>query len=203
MVDVRNLGGFFNILVGGVLVAVLEILGDSAGEKPGVLQDHTEQSADLGTTQLVDWRVVDSDVTGIWFVEAHQKIDNCSFAGAGWANDGDLLARQNLGGEIFNDWTFFVVAKVDVMELDGTFDFFNRLLGFIGWFCSLGCFGSSGFGFSNRCIVLRETPASTASSFWVKPCLLRSIAIFFEMFKYTTSFKEYSRMLRTSTNDVF
>ncbi len=92
VVDVGRLGGRDDLLLGGVLAAVGDVLADRAAEQPGVLQHHAEGPAQVVAGHLAGVDAVDGDAPAVDLVEAHQQVDERRLAGAGRADDRDRLA---------------------------------------------------------------------------------------------------------------
>ena len=72
--------------------AVADVLHDRAVVEPGILQDHAEHAAQVAAGEIPDVVAVHQDGAAVDIVEAHQQLDHGGLAGAGWADDGDLLA---------------------------------------------------------------------------------------------------------------
>ncbi len=91
VVHVGGLGGCDDLFVGGVRAAVADVLHDGAVEQPGILQHHAEHAAQVVARELLDVVPVHQDGAAVDIVEAHQQLDHGGLAGAGRADDGDLL----------------------------------------------------------------------------------------------------------------
>ena len=97
-VDVGDLGGLEDLGVGGVGVAVAEVLPDRVSEQPGVLEHHAELRPQLPAGDGRDVVPVEGDPASVELVEPQQQVDQRRLAGPGRSDDGHRLAR--LGGEV-------------------------------------------------------------------------------------------------------
>ena len=85
--------------------------------KPGILQDHAEHAAQIAAGEILDVVAIHQDGAAVDIIEAHQQFDHGGLAGAGRADDGDLLAGFGVEGEIVDDDLIRAVAEVDILEI--------------------------------------------------------------------------------------
>ena len=110
--------------VGHAGEVVGEVFTDRALEQPRVLQHHAEQALHVLALDVRRRDAVDFDAAVRQLVEAHQQIDHRRLARAGGADDGDLLAGGDVGGEVLDDDLIrgIRVAEADVLEIDRAAD---------------------------------------------------------------------------------
>ena len=85
---------------------------------------------DILPAQLGGRNAVDADAAAVQLEKAHEQIDHGGLARAGRADDGDLLAGPDVGGEVlYDDFIRRVgIAEPDVLELDGALHIRERFL---------------------------------------------------------------------------
>ena len=70
---------------------------------------------------------VDGNFAAVDLIEAHQQVDQRSFAGAGAAHDRDLLARLCRKADILHQDLLGVIAKADMFKGDVAFGALQNL----------------------------------------------------------------------------
>ena len=116
MVGVGSLGGGDHFFIGGIQSAIADVLHDGALEQPCVLQHHAEALTQGAAVKVPHIVAIQGDGTGIHIIEAHEQLDHGSFARAGRADDGHLLAGLDLTAEIVDDGLVRGVAEADMAE---------------------------------------------------------------------------------------
>ncbi len=91
-IHVRDPGGLVDLLVGGIRIAVPQVVADRAAEQPGVLQHHADVGAELVAREAGDVTPVEGDPTRVELVEPHDEVHERRLARTGRADDGDGLA---------------------------------------------------------------------------------------------------------------
>ena len=109
VVGVGELGRRDALLVGGVQVAVADVVHHGAGEQVGVLQHDAERAAQVGLADLVDVDAVVADLAVGDVVEAVDEVGDGRLARTGGADKRDLLARLGKHGHAVQH---FVVGRV-------------------------------------------------------------------------------------------
>ena len=71
---------------------------------------------DVLSGQLADRNVVDEDPAGVDLVKTHQKVDDGRLAGAGGADDRDLLTRLDIRGKVLDDHSVGVIAELHMLK---------------------------------------------------------------------------------------
>ncbi len=115
-VGVGQLGGGDALLVGGVQVAVADVLHHRAGEQVGVLEDDAQAAAQVGLLDLVDVDAVVADLAVGDVIEAVDEVGDGGLARAGGAHKGDLLARLGPQADVVEDQLVLVIAEVHVVK---------------------------------------------------------------------------------------
>ena len=105
------------LLVGGVQLAVADVVANGAVEQPRVLQHHAEQAAQIVAREIADVRAADLDAARLHVVEAHEQLDHGGLAGARGADQRDGLAFRHLGREVLDHRLLRIVAEAHVVEL--------------------------------------------------------------------------------------
>ena len=106
------------LFIGGIELAVADVLADGALEQPGVLQHHAHHGAKVVAFELAHVVPADADGAGINVVEAHEQLHHGGLAGTGGAHDGHRLPRAHLRREIGDHRLARLVAEAHLVELD-------------------------------------------------------------------------------------
>ena len=115
---VRELGGAHDLLVARLRPAVADVFADRAMQQRGVLGHHGDLRAQRFLGQAGNILAVDEDGAAFEMKEAQQQIDHGRFAGAGAADQADLLAGMDRQVEILQHAGLAAVAEIDVLEVD-------------------------------------------------------------------------------------
>ena len=111
-VDVGRPRRLEDLLLGGVEVAVGDVVADRAAEQPGVLQHHADaRRAGRARVIVGDVDAVEGDPAAVELVEPHDQVDERGLAGAGRADDGDRLARLGDERQVLDQRLVRVVAR--------------------------------------------------------------------------------------------
>ena len=110
VVDVGRLRRRLHLLVGGVQLAVADVVANGAVEQPRVLQHHAEQAAQIVAREIADVRAADLDAARLHVLEAHEQLDPGGLAGARGADQRDGLAFRHLGREVIYNMLISLVA---------------------------------------------------------------------------------------------
>ena len=112
-VEAAGLADRFELLVRDTLHVIDQVLADRALKEPRVLQDHTKELVHILAAQVGRRHAVDRDAAAVDLEKSHQEVHHRGLARAGGADDGDLLARMDLSGEILDD---DLVGRIGVAE---------------------------------------------------------------------------------------
>jgi len=112
----RRRADLVQLLVRDAFFVVDEVFPQRPFKQPGVLQYHSELRVDIFPADIRDVHAVDGDSAAVQLVKTHQQIDHGRFPRAGGADDGDLLSRFDLVGEVMDDRSLRVVAEGDMVE---------------------------------------------------------------------------------------
>ena len=93
---VGQLGGGDTLFIGGIQLAVADILHDGAGEQVDILQNHAQGAAQVGLGDLVDVDIVIADLAVGDVIEPVDQVGDGGLAGTGSADEGDLLAGTGI-----------------------------------------------------------------------------------------------------------
>ncbi|MNS97763.1 hypothetical protein D3C72_1321090 [compost metagenome] len=91
----------FSLGTGGF--AVEQVLADRPVQQRGVLRDHADLCAQAFLRDRGDVLAVDQDAAALDVVESQQQVDQRRLAGAGGADQPDLLARAHRQVHAFDD----------------------------------------------------------------------------------------------------
>ena len=116
-VGVGRLGCRDDLLVGGVRLAVGDVVPHRAVEHPGVLQHHAVQRAQGVAADLFDRLAVHPDLAGVDVIEAHQQVNHGRLAAAGRADQGDALAGLHVQVKVADKRVGFFVGEVDPLDI--------------------------------------------------------------------------------------
>ena len=107
-----------DLFVGGVGLAVGDVLADSAGAQPGVLQHHAVAAAQGSAGHVPDVVAGDGDGAAVDVIEPHEQVDEGGLAAAGGADDGDALAGLDVQRQALDERAVGQIAERDVLDLD-------------------------------------------------------------------------------------
>ncbi len=117
----------FDLLIGGVQLAVADVLADGAGEQVRSLQHDADAGLDVVHGQVGVIHPADADGAVLGFVEAAQQVDDGGLAAAGWSNQRDHLTRFHVQREIAEDGLILLVVEIHMIEFDLGEDRIRRL----------------------------------------------------------------------------
>ena len=120
MVAVGLPARLFDLLPGGIRLAVGHILGNGTPEQPGVLKHHAEIPAHLVPGKRPDILPVQQNFAAVHVIKPHQQVDNGGFSRAGGADDGHTLAGMDTEVQILDQRLALAVGKCGVVENDLT-----------------------------------------------------------------------------------
>ena len=120
-VGVGQTGGGDALLIGGLQTAIADVLHDRAGEQVGILQHDAQRAAEVGFPDFMDVDAVVPDLAVLDVVEAVDKVGDGGLAGAGGADEGDLLARTAIEVDVVQDGLVRYIAEIDVRKGDVAF----------------------------------------------------------------------------------
>ena len=116
-------GGFcrrLNLFVGGIEPPIAKVVGDTAGEKVGVLLHQPDLFAQACQCHIVDIVAVNRHFATGDIVEARYQANQGGFSCAGLADKGDGLSRFDGEVDVAQYKVGFcvvsVIGKVDVIE---------------------------------------------------------------------------------------
>ena len=87
-------------------------------QQRGVLRHHADLAAQRLLRDLRDVLAVDEDAPALEVVEAQEQVDERRLAGAGAADEADLLARPDGQREVLDDLRLPAVVEAGVLEAD-------------------------------------------------------------------------------------
>ena len=112
VVGVGKLRRLDALVVGGIQLAVADVVHHRAGEQVGLLQDHTQRTAQIGLGDLVNVDVVVADLAVGNVVEAVNQVRNGGLARAGGTHEGNLLAGMGVQGHVMQHGFLRHIAEV-------------------------------------------------------------------------------------------
>ena len=118
IVGIGQLGGLDALFICGIQLAVTDILHNGAGKQVGILQNHTQASAQVGLGDLVDVDVIVADLAVGDVIEPVDQIGDGGLAGTGSTDEGDLLTGTGIQGDVVEDGLFGNVAEVHILQGD-------------------------------------------------------------------------------------
>ena len=107
-----------DLRVGRLRAAIADVVADRTVQQRGVLRDHGDLRAQTLLRDRSDVLAVDQDAAAFEVEEAQQQVDHGRLAGAGAADQPDLLARLHRQGQAIDDARFPAVAEAHVLEHD-------------------------------------------------------------------------------------
>ena len=96
----RPPGGPDHVVIAGIGPAIDDVVAHRPVQQRGVLGDHADIGAQGFLRHIVDVDTVDGDPAGFDVIEPQQQVDERRLAGAGPADQADLLARPDRQVEI-------------------------------------------------------------------------------------------------------
>ena len=118
LVRMGLVGGFLDLVEGGLGPGHRDIFAHGGVLHPGVLQDHADLGSQAGAREIADVVTVEADGAAVDVVEAHEQVDEGRLAAAGWADDRDALAGSHVEIEIADERAFGRVGKAHVLDID-------------------------------------------------------------------------------------
>ena len=115
-VRVGELGGGDAFLVRRVQPPEADIVHDRAGEQVRVLQHHAERAPQVRLLDLVDVDAVVADLAVLDIVEAVDQVRDRRLAGAGGADEGDLLAGLRVQLDVVQHHLLRHIAEIDAVQ---------------------------------------------------------------------------------------
>ena len=109
----RSLSGGDDLFVRGAGLAHGDVVADSTGGKPRILQHHADVFAQVMPAQAAGFLAVNADFAGVHIVKAHEQVDHGRLAAAGRADDGNALTGLDLKGEILDQGSVRRVGEGD------------------------------------------------------------------------------------------
>ena len=106
------------LLIGGIQLAIADVLHDGAGEQVGLLEHDAQGVPQIGLGDLIDVDAVVTDLAVGNVVEPVDEVRNGGLAGAGSAHEGDLLAGMGIEGHVMQHGLLRHIAKVRVLHGD-------------------------------------------------------------------------------------
>lgn len=103
MVHVRRTRRCLHLGIGGVELAVSDIVAHRAVEQPRVLQHHAEHRAQVVAREVADIVAAYLDGARLHVVEAHEQLHHRGLAGAGGSHERHGLALGHARREVLDD----------------------------------------------------------------------------------------------------
>ena len=116
VVGVGQLGGVDAGLVGGIQLAIADIVHHRAGEQIGFLEHHAQRAAQVGLADFVDVDIVVANLAVVNVVKPVNQIGDGGFSGAGGPYEGYLLARAGIQGDIMQHRILRHIAEVHMLH---------------------------------------------------------------------------------------
>ena len=126
-----------DFFIRGIRFSEADIFTDSTGFDPGILKHHTEALSERMSGKLIDRFTVDTDLSGIHVIEAHQEVDKCCFSASGRTYDRNTHTRFNLKVKVFNQRFTLVIAEIYVVDIHISIHllkYFRRIVYFFRFF---------------------------------------------------------------------
>ncbi len=103
-----------------VRFAIGDVVANGAVQQGGVLRHHADLRAQAVLRHGGDVLAVDRDPAGLQIVEAQEHVHQRRLAGAGPADEADLLAGGDVERQVLDRALVLAVVEADVIEGDGT-----------------------------------------------------------------------------------
>ena len=116
IVRARQSGRLAALVVGGLQIAVADVVHHRAGEEVGLLQHDAQRAAQVRLANLVDVDAVVPHLTVRDVVEAVDEVGDGGLACAGGAHEGHLLTRLGVYRHVVEDGLALFVGKVHLGE---------------------------------------------------------------------------------------
>ena len=118
VVDIRLLGSLHHVVVGGVGVAVFDVLLDGAVEDMVLLQHQSHVLAQPLRVPLTQFHPVEGDAAAVGMVELVEQVDDGALSRPAEADEGGDLAALDMHGDIEERLCAVAVGEVDARELE-------------------------------------------------------------------------------------
>ena len=115
-VGVGQFGRGDHLFVGGIQLAVADVVGDGSGEQVGILQDDPQGAAQGVLFNQPDIDSVVGDGARLDFIKPVDQVGDGGFARTGGTHKGDFLAGFGKQADVVEDGLILVVAKHHVVE---------------------------------------------------------------------------------------
>ena len=126
VLGVDRFGRRLDLLSGDGGVGQGDVVRHAAGEDVEVLQHHADAPPQVAAVDAVKVDAVQEDAAVRKVVEAPQQPDQGAFAGPGGTDDGQLLARCDVQGNILEHWLVLAVGEAQMAELHGALEAFRQ-----------------------------------------------------------------------------
>src|SRR5574344_1777757 len=109
MVSSGRFGRFFDLFVGGFLIAIFDVVFYGACKEPSILQNHTYLATNRVSCIFGCWRSIDHNLPHLWVVEPHNEVYEGGFASPRWTDYGNCLTRSDMYIHVFDQWLVLFV----------------------------------------------------------------------------------------------
>ena len=147
-VGVGQLGRLDALFIGGVQLAIADVIHHSAGKQVGVLEHNSQRPAEIRLFDFVDVDAVVPDFAVGNVVKAVNQVGDGGFSCAGGADKGNFLTRLGIKADVVEYYFVFAVAKVHMVQHHAPFQLGvgDGAGGFVGVFPSPEVGAGIGFG---------------------------------------------------------
>src|SRR5215471_18570566 len=102
MISARRLRRANDLFFCRAFPAIRNVLSYCPVEEPCILEDHTECTTQGSPLVMNDIDIVDQDFSLVYFIEAHEQIDQRGLSRSCWPNNGNRLSGFCLDIHILN-----------------------------------------------------------------------------------------------------
>ena len=112
-VGIGQLGRGVDLLIGGIQLAVADVLPDGTGEQGHILEHDAQTAAQVRLADAGDVDAIVGDGTAVDVIEAVDQVGDGGLAGTGGTDKGHLLAGLGVEGDVVQDDLLRGVAEGD------------------------------------------------------------------------------------------
>ena len=115
-VGIGQLGRGVDLLIGGIQLAVADVLPDGTGEQGHILKHDAQTAAQVRLADAGDVDAIVGDGTAVDVIEAVDQVGNGGLTGTGGTDKGYLLAGLGVEGDVVQDDLLRGVAEGDMVK---------------------------------------------------------------------------------------
>ena len=105
-----------NLFQSRIRLSIGNVLADGSCLQPGLLKHHTKVSSQAVSCQLSYRITAYLNLSLIYIIESHKKVDHSGLTASGRSDDGDPLSRFYVNGNISKKRNFFSVRKGNTLH---------------------------------------------------------------------------------------